>query len=34
LGFISTRLGESVSYSERTDGGIRSYSETAVSWQE
>lgn len=34
LSFVSTRLGESVSYSERTDGGIRSYSETAVTWQE
>jgi hypothetical protein len=34
FGFVATRLSESVGYSERTDGGIRSYSETAVVWQE
>jgi len=34
LGFVATRLSDSTTYSERADGGIHSYSETAVDWQE
>ncbi len=34
LGFVATRLGSSTGYSERADGGIRGYSETAVDWTE
>ena len=34
LSFVATRLENSTGYSERADGGIRSYSETAVDWQE
>ena len=34
LSFVSTRLTSSTSYSEKTDGNIRSYSETGVTWAE
>lgn len=34
FGFVATRLSDSTAYSERVDGGIRSYSETAVDWQD
>ena len=34
LGFVATRLSDATSYSERADGGIRTYSEAAVNWQE
>ena len=34
LSFVASRLGNSVSYSERSDEGITSYSETEVDWEE
>ncbi len=34
LSFVASRLGDSVSYSERADEGITSYSETEVDWEE
>ncbi len=34
LSFVATRLSSTTSYSESADGGIRSYSETGVTWRE
>ena len=33
LSFVASRLGDSVSYSERSEEGITSYSETEVDWE-
>ena len=34
LSFVATRLTDATSYTERANGGVRSHSETAVSWKE
>ena len=34
LAFVATRLTDATSYSERADGGVRTYSEAAVDWKE
>lgn len=33
LGFVASRLTDGTSYSERVDGGVRTYSEAAVDWK-